>query len=141
MMNTMEIAMIAAAQMYCLIFEDITGPGAHNTRIPGAQTSAGKRKRETFDLPHYNPGVTSDGKSGDPHARRESGARMQVSEPLVLFAGDDEIHGWTLNISRGGLRAIVDQPLIAGDRYEVVVGEKGHPRAGRVVWVKPDKGG
>ncbi len=85
--------------------------------------------------------MASDGKSSDPHARRESGARMQVSEPIILSGRDDDIHGWTLNISRGGLRAIVDEPLIVGDRYQVAVGEGGQPRAGRVVWVKPDKGG
>jgi hypothetical protein len=68
------------------------------------------------------------GMAAEAHVRRESGARLQVSEPVVFRGQRGDVQGWALNISRGGLR-------------EVHVGEWTEPRAARVVWVKPDKGG
>lgn len=67
---------------------------------------------------------------------------MQVSEPVVLSRDDgEEIRGWTLNISRGGLRALVDEPVGVGDHFDLSMGENGQKRGGKVVWIKPDKGG
>lgn len=87
------------------------------------------------------------GGGGQAHVRRESGARHQVSEPVLLrrlsLAADGEpaeIQGWSLNVSRGGVRAVLDGPVSVGDHFDVALGE-GAPRGARVVWVKPDKGG
>ncbi len=85
--------------------------------------------------------MTGDGNAGNPRARRESGARMTVSEPVVFRRDDTEIRGWTLNMSRGGVRCIVDAELAVGDHFEVEIGEGGQRRGGHVVWIKPDKAG
>jgi hypothetical protein len=81
------------------------------------------------------------GMAAEAHVRRESGARLQVSEPVVFRGQRGDVQGWALNISRGGLRAVVDGEVAVGDHFEVHVGEWTEPRAARVVWVKPDKGG
>jgi hypothetical protein len=53
-----------------------------------------------------------------------------------------EIEGWTLNVSRGGIRVVVEEPLELGGEYEVSVGEEEHvKRPCRVVWVQDEADG
>jgi hypothetical protein len=53
-----------------------------------------------------------------------------------------ETHGWTLNVSRGGIRAIVEEPLKAGADYVLLVGEsESSARNVSVVWVQNEADG
>jgi hypothetical protein len=80
--------------------------------------------------------------SDTPHSQRRQvgGARVESSERVVIRAADIEVTGWTLNISRGGLRAVLEQPIEAGREYLVVVGESGARRA-CVAWAKGEADG
>ena len=53
--------------------------------------------------------------------------------------------GWALNISRGGVRAILEEPVELGEEYEITIGEEGTPgsltRRGRVVWLQDEPDG
>lgn len=63
---------------------------------------------------------------------------------LVRCAGF-ETHGWTLNVSRGGIRAIVEDPLVQGVEYELTVGgldeEATVTRRASVVWLQDEADG
>jgi hypothetical protein len=63
---------------------------------------------------------------------------------LVRSAGF-ETHGWTLNVSRGGIRAIVEDPLTQGVEYELTVGggdeEAAVARRASVVWLQDEADG
>lgn len=78
---------------------------------------------------------------GLPSMRRTGGARREVSERVHFFQGDKEITGWALNVSRGGLRAIVEEPVELGADYEISVGEDGPRRPGRIVWIQDEPDG
>lgn len=51
-----------------------------------------------------------------------------------------ETTGWTLNVSRGGLRAIVEESLSDDCEYEVVVGDETARRA-RIAWSRAEADG
>lgn len=81
------------------------------------------------------------GSEEEPRARRSTGVRTPVSE-AVIFANDDRrIDGWSLNLSRGGLRAILDEMVELGEEFEITIGADDEPRSGRIVWVREEKGG
>src|SRR5687768_16412602 len=75
--------------------------------------------------------------SDTPHnqRRQSGGARVEASERVVIRQGGTEITGWTLNVRRGGLRAVLEQGLDPDLEYEVEVGD-GPPRRARVAWSK-----
>jgi hypothetical protein len=54
-----------------------------------------------------------------------------------------ETHGWTLNVSRGGVRAVVEEALEPGIEYALVVGdeETEQPRRASVVWIRDESDG
>lgn len=54
-----------------------------------------------------------------------------------------ETHGWTLNVSRGGVRAIVEDPLLQGGEYQVIVGDEESvaARPATVVWLQDESDG
>ena len=59
-----------------------------------------------------------------------------------MRAGATEVIGWTLNVSRGGVRVIVEDPVELGKEYQIVVGDGlARPRPGRVVWVQDEADG
>jgi hypothetical protein len=62
---------------------------------------------------------------------------------VLLRAEGFETHGWTLNVSRGGVRAIVEDALTQGVEYQIVVGdeEAGQPRRAGVVWLQDESDG
>ncbi len=75
----------------------------------------------------------------DVRARRlVGGARREASERVVIRKKGFETQGWTLNVSRGGLRVVVEDGLQQGAEYEVVVGDSDNDaaRTASVVWVK-----
>lgn len=78
---------------------------------------------------------------GLPPTRRTGGARRNVSYRVSLFRGATELPGWALNISRGGLRAVVEDPVALGEELEVVIAEEALRRPGRVVWTQEEPDG
>lgn len=77
------------------------------------------------------------------HAMRRGGARREVTERVTL-KGDDgkELEGWALNVSRGGLRAILEEKVLLGQKFDITLGsDEVLTRAGRVVWVQEEPDG
>lgn len=74
---------------------------------------------------------------------RRGGARREVTERVTLRAeGGRVLDGWALNVSRGGLRAILEEKVILGQKLEVGVGaDEVVRRPGRVVWVQEEPDG
>lgn len=75
--------------------------------------------------------------------RRSGGARHEASERALVRRPGFETTGWTLNLSRTGVRIVVEDPVEPGQEYEVLIGaEAGGPvRRGRVVWVQDEADG
>jgi PilZ domain len=95
----------------------------------------------------------AEGQSGQtgPSARtRRTDARRGVSEKITVCAleggssGAVVTTGWALNMSRSGIRAILEERILAGVDYEVTIGEVGThqlTRKARVVWVQEEHDG
>jgi hypothetical protein len=78
------------------------------------------------------------------HAMRRGGARREVTERVTLKSDDGQaLEGWALNVSRGGLRMILEDKVTLGQKFEISVGTEGDAlvRAGRVVWVQEEPDG
>ncbi len=74
--------------------------------------------------------------------RQSGGARREASDRVRLFGQGVEIEGWTLNVSRGGVRVIVEDKLELGKDYDIVVGDDDLVRRPcRVVWVQEEADG
>jgi hypothetical protein len=76
--------------------------------------------------------------------RRAGGARRNVSDRVAFFRagpGAAELAGWTLNISRGGLRAVVDERVELGEELELQIDSEPARRRGRVVWTQEEPDG
>ena len=74
--------------------------------------------------------------------RRVGGARHNVSVRVAFFRGEREIPGWALNMSRTGLRAIVeDEHIDVVSEISVRVGDDPVHRGVRVVWTSPEPDG
>jgi hypothetical protein len=58
----------------------------------------------------------------------------------VIRAPGFESSGWTLNISRGGLRAVFEDALDPGREYEVMVGDEPFRKAS-VAWARAEADG
>ena|SRR6266496_2428147 len=83
---------------------------------------------------------------GDVHATRRGtgGARREVTDRILLRRGDVELTGWALNISRGGIRFILEDAVELGQEFDVEIGIDETPnskRRGRVVWVQEEHDG
>jgi hypothetical protein len=72
--------------------------------------------------------------------RNTGGARHEATERIVLRREGAEVEGWTLNLSRGGVRVVVDGAVVAGADYQVGIGEMA-PRPARIVWVRDEADG
>ncbi len=77
---------------------------------------------------------------GLPPTRRHSGNRREASDRIKFWVADREMDGWALNLSRGGVRLILDEVVAPGTKVRVVVGDQS-PRDGRVVWVQEEPDG
>jgi hypothetical protein len=77
-----------------------------------------------------------------PQRRNLGGPRLEASERLALrpLTGGAEIAAWTLNLSRGGLRLIVEDPVVVGESYFVTIGESS-ARPATVVWMREEADG
>jgi hypothetical protein len=86
---------------------------------------------------------------------RRGGARLTASDRVVFRGLGDaagaQRAGWALNVSRGGLRAILDEntgKVELGQEYEITItmadppAEKPPvPRKGRIVWLQEEPDG
>lgn len=82
----------------------------------------------------------------DVHATRRSsgGARRDLSDRVSLRGPDGELAGWTLNISRGGIRVLLEDRIELGQEFDVMLGSEGEsatPRRGRIVWIQEESDG
>ena len=59
---------------------------------------------------------------------------------MIRREGGFESSGWTLNISRGGLRAVFEDALDPELEYEVMVGEQPFRKA-RLAWSRAEADG
>lgn len=76
------------------------------------------------------------------HAMRRGGARREVTERVTMKSEDGKtLEGWALNVSRGGLRAILEEKVVLGQKFDVALGEDELFRAGRIVWVQEEPDG
>lgn len=90
--------------------------------------------------PPFESPASVDPSTGMHRTRRVGGARHEVSERVTFVTEGREIPGWTLNVSRGGVRAIVEENVASGDTFSVAIGD-GAPRLGRVVWAQEQPDG
>ena len=89
-----------------------------------------------------HPSETPSPTAGLKPTRRVGGARHNVSVRVAFFRGEREIPGWALNMSRTGLRAIVeDEHIDVGSQIAVRVGDDPVHRGVRVVWTSPEPDG
>lgn len=72
--------------------------------------------------------------------RNWGGARREATERVLLQKGDFEAVAWTLNVSRGGLRVVVEEAVCVGEEYLVQVGEQ-PARLARVIWLREEPDG
>lgn len=77
--------------------------------------------------------------------RGSGGARREISARVILRAGDLEYDGWALNISRGGIRVVIDGHVTLGEEYGVLGYDLDDPdapaRPARVVWMQDERDG
>jgi hypothetical protein len=66
---------------------------------------------------------------------------MELTERVTIRRPAFETTGWTLNVSRGGLRAVVEQRLEAEVEYEIFFGDAQVGRRARLVWSKDESDG
>ena len=64
-----------------------------------------------------------------------------MSYRVAFLRGELEIPGWALNLSRGGLRAIVEERVQLGEELGVHIDEIQVQRRGRVVWTQDEPDG
>jgi hypothetical protein len=76
---------------------------------------------------------------------RRGGARREVTERVILKdpTTKKELEGWALNLSRGGVRCILEEKVELGGEYLVTLGEGDDyaDRRARVVWVQEEPDG
>lgn len=83
---------------------------------------------------------TSEHDPGVPPARRLGGARREASDRLIFTVGTKSIDGWALNVSHGGLRAIVDEAIDLGTEGQVAIADAA-PRPCLIVWIQEEPDG
>lgn len=75
------------------------------------------------------------------HATRRAGSRRDATERVRLRREAFQTSGWTLNISRGGARLVLEEPVELGQSYQVVMGVEAEPREVRIVWAQDEADG
>ena len=82
----------------------------------------------------------TDSKSPEPHASRRTSARREASDCVVLRGPGYEETAWTLNVSAGGMRLIVEEPVKVGVELDVEPRSEPASRV-RVVWTQDESDG
>src|SRR5579859_6059345 len=95
---------------------------------------------------------TADDTGTGVHATRRGGARREVSVRVTLAARGSSsratqlLEGWALNVSRGGVRVILEDKVELGAEFEVTLApadasDANDARVGRIVWVQEEPDG
>lgn len=86
--------------------------------------------------------------SGEVHATRRCGARLEVSARVALRSASGKVlEGWALNVSRGGVRVILEENVDPGTEFEVTLSagidlqRPSVKQVGRIVWVQEEPDG
>lgn len=66
--------------------------------------------------------------------RRASGARVEASERITLRGPGFETQGWTLNVGRGGVRVVLEDPIGHDHEYELFFSDDAKGRRVQVAW-------
>ncbi len=102
-----------------------------------------KEPKSSTPLPPDPQGAPDSGT----HAMRRGGTRSGVTARVTLagLAGEARtLEGWALNVSRGGVRLILEEQVQVGDEYGVTVGDRESSplvRRGRIVWLQQEADG
>jgi len=80
------------------------------------------------------------------HSMRRGGARRDVTARVTMneIGGDLVLEGWALNVSRGGVRVILEETVELGKEFDVTVGDpekEGTAARGRIVWIQEEPDG
>jgi PilZ domain len=85
------------------------------------------------------------------HATRRGEARHELSARVVLTARGESneppriLEGWALNVSRGGVRVILEEKVELAAEFDVTIDEpsqgRGPVQTGRIVWVQEEPDG
>jgi len=77
--------------------------------------------------------------------RAAGGARREISAHVTLRSQSEEYDGWALNISRGGIRVVIEGRVTPGQTLVVEGYDPDDPaavaRPARVVWVQDEPDG
>jgi hypothetical protein len=73
-------------------------------------------------------------------AMRRAEPRDETSARVVFRAARGTFDGWALNMSRGGLRAILEVQVELGECFDIQVHDDDF-RPGRVVWLQEEPDG
>jgi hypothetical protein len=97
-----------------------------------------------------NTGTANVPPGSRPPSMRRGGARQTVSDRVTFRSASGAVReGWALNVSRGGIRAILDDDtgkVELGEEYSISVGapdaEAAVPaKKGRIVWLQEEPDG
>jgi hypothetical protein len=85
------------------------------------------------------------------HATRRDSARHEISvrvmlTPVGTSSGSEPLDGWALNVSRGGVRVILESKVDLGAEFEIAMldgvgSDAATRRRGRIVWVQDEPDG
>jgi hypothetical protein len=75
------------------------------------------------------------------HPLRRHEARKEISGRVCFLSDSRMIDGWALNISGGGLRAILEERVIEGEEFNIEIEHSLDVRRGRIIWVKEQPDG
>lgn len=73
--------------------------------------------------------------------RRAGGSRSESTERVQIRRDTFSTNGWTLNISRGGARLVLEDPVELGAEYDVEMAPGADAREVRVIWVQDEADG
>jgi hypothetical protein len=75
--------------------------------------------------------------------RRQGGSRREATERVELRGKliEKEASGWTLNVSRGGARLVLEDQVELGEIYDLTFGEAERSREVRIIWVQDEQDG
>jgi PilZ domain len=73
--------------------------------------------------------------------RRASGSRREATERVRVRGESFQTAGWTLNISRGGARLVLEEAVELGALYQMEIGFEPEPRQVKIIWAQDEADG